>query len=830
MKRYKLLFLLIFLFSFSIYASPYKSQRTRLLKYASNKHIPKEWGDSLIKYMPQVDLVSADDSFLLSDLNAIVKAKKRVPWANKVSKGIFYRYILPYRVSQEPLNNFRSLYVDTLLAVIKDVGNMDSAILKIDDWVTIHNKYKSTSPWDQSPIVTLKRGYGRCEEMATLLIMALRTVYIPARFVYTPWWPFTNSNHAWVEVWVNGKWKYIGKLKNPNDWVVAATKRTALVAGTVWGKVTKNNEPILNSYRMFTIFNSTPNYEDTKTLSVNVTDENNVPVINAKIYIYVYNYSAFRVVASGKTDSTGHYTIRVGKTDLLLTAAKDTEFAWSHVRKNDNAITLRLGNRNIPDSSFWFYTIPPVEVKNKGKKYTPPDTIYLAQKVYMDKVNPVKSDIDISFPQKDDSIFIDILKSSHGNYKTILDFYNKTDNTKKADLVTILKSIYENKKDLVCLNSNNMRTLLNWYERNKQRISVFDDTIALPYIVSPRVYFENFGTYKDTFSHLFANLISPLGIDSTVKKVVRYVDSAIDTVPDSLKSRFGGLMNPLETHKGKIGRPIEKYILSVGILRSLIVPSRLNYMNNGLEYYKEGKWINLIPHSHVTQKYNHVKIVFHNEADGKILKLRYYYDFTINRVKDNKIVSLDLDVPDSKDTIICDLTPGKYFTIAGWRNLFGTAYIRINNFKIESDTVLDIKAGIPINELKTGNVIVRQFKLPEKAKLKDIEGKVFNSSTLRKGKNLILVLDMHNESSISVLNKIKIENWQGHIFIFTNSEIETVADIVKSKRIKCTIFKMTDKRIQDIFHVKTFPSIIVVERGKTTLWIEGFNPDILNDF
>ena len=31
---------------------------------------------------------------------------------------------------------------------------------------------------------------------------------IPARQVYTPLWAHTDSNHAWVEAWVDSKWHF----------------------------------------------------------------------------------------------------------------------------------------------------------------------------------------------------------------------------------------------------------------------------------------------------------------------------------------------------------------------------------------------------------------------------------------------------------------------------------------------------------------------------------------------------------------------------------------------------------------------------------------------
>ena len=828
MKKTQFALLLVFIVLFSQILSAQQlvnKQSIKILPYTATE---KEWADSIIEYMPLVDMVTMDSSFLIKDFHAIEKAKNNVPWSKKVPSFVFYHYILPYRVSQEPLNNFRISYTDTLLKVIKNARDMRTAVLKIDDWVTVHNRYKPTAPWDQSPVVTLKRGYGRCEEMATLLIMALRSVYIPARFVYTPWWPYTNSNHAWVEVWINGKWEYIGKLKNPNDWVVSSTKRTAVVAGSVWGKIEKSDEPVLNRYAKFTIINSTPNYENVKLLSLKITDDKGKPVPDAHIYLYVYNYSAFRYVATGKSDSMGHYNIKIGKTDLIVTAAKNGKFAWAHVGKTRDTVSLVLSDNDIPDTSFWFETIPPVRVKNKGKKYVEPDTVYLAQKVYLNSLNPASEELEVSFPQKNDSLFIDILKNSFGNYPVILNFYNHSTDRFKDDIVTILRGINENKKDLVSVDSADLSSLLRWYETNKKGISVYDDSILFPYIISPRVYFEDFGTYKDTFSHIFAHLKSEKSVDYTVKNIIDYVNSAIDTIPDTLKNRFGGLMNPIETYRIKRGRPIEKYILAAGILRSLDIPARLNYMDNGIEYFQGGKWKNMMPLSDSGNRYFRLKIVFRDETTDSIQKMRYYYDFTINKIGKNRIIPLDLDVADGKDTIECDLLPGNYFLIDGWRNLYGSTYLRIKNFNLGEDTTIVFTSGIPLKDIKTGNIVVRKFSPPKTIKIKDIHGTAMNWDRLKKGANIVLILDMHSESSIATVNRLKPKNLKGNVYIFANGDIEPISKKMSTCKCKYRIFKLDNKTIKKIFRVKTFPSILVINKGKTTLWVDGYNPDLLN--
>ena len=47
---------------------------------------------------------------------------------------------------------------------------------------------------------------GRCGEESALLVAALRSMCIPARQCYTPRWAHTDSNHAWVEAWADGRW------------------------------------------------------------------------------------------------------------------------------------------------------------------------------------------------------------------------------------------------------------------------------------------------------------------------------------------------------------------------------------------------------------------------------------------------------------------------------------------------------------------------------------------------------------------------------------------------------------------------------------------------
>ena len=91
-----------------------------------------------------------------------------------------------------------------------------------------------------SPLATVKTAYGRCGEESTLLVAALRSVGIPSRQVYTPRWAHTDSNHAWVEAWVDGDWYFLGACEPEPvldlGWFNAPASRGMLMHTNVFGK------------------------------------------------------------------------------------------------------------------------------------------------------------------------------------------------------------------------------------------------------------------------------------------------------------------------------------------------------------------------------------------------------------------------------------------------------------------------------------------------------------------------------------------------------------------------------------------------------------------
>lgn len=78
-----------------------------------------------------------------------------------------------------------------------------------------------------------RSGKGRCGEESVFAVTVFRSLGIPARQVYAPLWSHCDDNHAWVEVYVNGEWRFLGACEPEpildHGWFVRAASRAMLI-------------------------------------------------------------------------------------------------------------------------------------------------------------------------------------------------------------------------------------------------------------------------------------------------------------------------------------------------------------------------------------------------------------------------------------------------------------------------------------------------------------------------------------------------------------------------------------------------------------------------
>src|SRR5665647_823075 len=175
-----------------------------------------------------------------------------------VPGDLFLHFVLPARVNNENPDNFRLSYFDQLKNRI-DGLDAEEAALEINHWCHEKVAYQPSDIRTSSPLATILSARGRCGEESTFTVSALRAVGLPARQVYTPRWAHSDDNHAWVEVWIDGQWHYMGACEpepvTDKGWFTEPARRAMLVHTIAFGRYT-GDEPLVKSDKLFPEINT----------------------------------------------------------------------------------------------------------------------------------------------------------------------------------------------------------------------------------------------------------------------------------------------------------------------------------------------------------------------------------------------------------------------------------------------------------------------------------------------------------------------------------------------------------------------------------------------
>ena len=158
--------------------------------------------------------------------------REHMDWCRELSEEMFLHDVLYYRINTEQITDCRGFFYDCLKDRIKGLS-AEQAVLEVNYWCAEQGTYQSTDGRTISPMTFYNCGNGRCGEESVFTVTALRSVGIPARQVYTPRWAHCDDNHAWVEVYVNGDWHFLGACE-PEEvldkgWFTNASSRAMIV-------------------------------------------------------------------------------------------------------------------------------------------------------------------------------------------------------------------------------------------------------------------------------------------------------------------------------------------------------------------------------------------------------------------------------------------------------------------------------------------------------------------------------------------------------------------------------------------------------------------------
>lgn len=260
----------------------------------------------LYQNMPMPDSVDYPKAYWRQQVRMALKARTQMPWGKSVPRWEFENFVLPVRVNDESLDNARTVIYNELAPRLKDLS-MEQAALEVNHWCHEKVSYRPSDSRTSAPLATMRNSIGRCGEESTFVVSALRAVGIPARQVYCPRWAHTDDNHAWVEVWVDGRWRFMG----------ACEPETVLDKG--WFNWAASRAMLVRTYDYAGHeIATTATYAPTKTLRIRVVDEKGEPIPDATVDFRLYNYSEFYPLRTVKSDADGYASFTTGYGDLLV--------------------------------------------------------------------------------------------------------------------------------------------------------------------------------------------------------------------------------------------------------------------------------------------------------------------------------------------------------------------------------------------------------------------------------------------------------------------------------------------------------------------------------
>lgn len=649
----------------------------------------------LYAYMPLSDLADYDGEYYLKNVRASLAARDTFSWGKQVPEALFRHFVLPVRVNNENLDSSRWVFFMELKDRIRQMP-MKQAALEVNHWCHEKVNYQGTDGRTSSPLATVKTAYGRCGEESTFTVAALRSVGIPARQCYTPRWAHSDDNHAWVEVWVDSSWHFIGACEPEADldiaWFTAPAKRAMLVNTNVFGDY-EGSEDILLKDPLFTRINILSNYAPVKRLFARIKTPDNALVDSTVVEFQLYNYAEFYPLHRAVTGKDGLVSFQTGLGDLVVWAAKGNRFGYRKVTvKNQDTVEIVLDHHAGETFSDNFDLTPPAEAATEVNLSDSAKAENAKRLVFEDKIREgyIATFIDSSkavrlaatLKMDGDSLWL-YLKKSRGNWRELIDFITGVPSEKKRLIFPLLSSISE--KDLRDISPEVLTDNILYTQEaasGQTGREIFTENI-----LSPRVDNEWLRPYKSYFRDAFrSTFIDSARLDPA--RIVQWINANI--VIDKVSNYGRAPLTPIGSFELKISDPHSRDILFVAICRSFGIAARLEPGTRTPQYHLNGKWMDV--HFEPQENLQNLRselVLTSDKANGRVPE--YYIHFTLEKFENGFFRSLDFETDQRLKNFPCQLplAPGYYMLATGNRitlnQVTGCVLVHLNFFNLEPD-------------------------------------------------------------------------------------------------------------------------------------------------
>lgn len=643
----------------------------------------------LYAYMPQSDLADYDFDFFDQQVKIACEARETFSWGKTIPEDIFRHFVVVYRVNNEDLDTARAYIFHQLKDRIKDMS-MYNAALEVNHWCHEHVDYQPADVRTSAPLATLRTSHGRCGEESTLTVTALRAVGIPARQCYTPRWAHCDDNHAWVEVWVDGKWYFLGACEPAPDlnmgWFAYPATRTMMVHTNVFGRY-EGPEEVNKRTKYYSCINVLSNYADTATAYVTVYDKQHLPAQNATVCFKLYNYAEYYTLAEVKTDENGRAQLNTGLGDLLVWAKQGNDYSYAKLdlRKQDHLVLILSDKGPNPWMSVGnlvqqFSMVPPA---GKPINNTVSATTQLACDKRIAKEDKMREAYRNTFPTKAQTDkyhneyftpeeFYDVIHRSEGNHAEIMRFLQN--HSKKEEglyLKEFVAALAD--KDLRDTKAETLESQLSRYRSTRYPAEVF-----IKGVLPARISNELIRDWRHDLREALVNTL-PGEITPSVEQLTDWTKRFITI--DSLCNYYNCPISPMGVFKTRRADAHSRDIFFVAACRSLFIPCYLDNSNGDIFAWENGQWNLVTFEEKPAEEYK--TLILHNDK-----KMGYYTQYTLQRFENGEFVSFDFENDPRVETnpIVLSVPAGYYCLSLGERHSDGSVFSQMQFFNITQDT------------------------------------------------------------------------------------------------------------------------------------------------
>ena len=705
----------------------------------------REAMEFLYASMSSADMGDYTGEYFLDNVRMSLRAREELAWGEVVPEDLFRHFVLPVRVNNERMDEFRMVYYDSLRMRVEGLSLHDAA-LEVNHWCHERATYVPSDSRTSSPMATILTAEGRCGEESTFAVSALRAVGIPARQVYTPRWAHTDSNHAWVEVWIDGKWYFMGACEPEPAlnvaWFNQPAARAMLMHTRVYGDY-HGPEDVIQKSECYTEINVIDNYAPMRNSVVTVVDAEGKAVEGATVEFKIFNYGEYTTVVTLPTNAEGKVSLHMGLGDMLIWASYEGSFGFGKLA--GEAITVKLDKKEGDIFEFEEDMTPPVPgdipvdltdeaiAKNK-ERLAEEDAIRLGYKATF-----MTAEKCVGYTPREQ----DLLIGAMGNWRDVKAFIDSKSGAERERAVALLGAI--SRKDL-----------------HDTSLAVLEDAFAsvapakltseyVRYILNPRIESEFLQPYR---KQIRAALTPAIGETPSAADIIAWVKDNIalcdEYNPISLQTTPAGVLRIRMADKASRNR------FFVAACRTFGIAARMGAMRGYPQYMNDGEWVDVVLDGVVAEQQaakGAIRTIYDPKIVPAIPNPNYYSHCSICRIENGQCRTIRFDVDTENDlgatadpSLLArkiQLDEGYYMLTTGNRMASGKVLARSVTFNVKDGEVQDIKMVLrPANDDigVIGSMDAEKLYLPEGA-----ERETSLLSTVGRGYFIVAVMGTSDE-------------------------------------------------------------------------------------